>query len=213
MIAVFLGGCLAGLAIAMPVGAIASLIIVISASRGWRTGAAAGLGAATADGIYATVAVLVGAAIAPYVAAVATPLRWGAAVVLVVMGALMIRGAFRTAAGSASSAAPAATTSQVMGRPAHAYATLLGITIVNPATVVYFAALIVGSPIGRDIGLVARLPFVLGAFLASAGWQLLLAGGGSVLGRVLTGPKGRQRTAVIGGSVVILLAVRTLLDR
>lgn len=209
MIATFLGGCLAGFAIAVPVGAVASVIIVTAASRGWRMGAAAGLGAATADGIYATVAALVGAVIAPYVASVATPLRWGSAVVLVAMGAWMIRGAHRIPASSAASSA--ATPSGGLRRPAQAYVTLLGVTIVNPATVVYFAALIVGSPVGRGDDPVAWMPFVLGAFLASASWQLLLAGGGSMLGRVLTGPTGRQRTAVIGGAVVILLAVKTFL--
>jgi arginine exporter protein ArgO len=44
--------------------------------------------------------------------------------------------------------------------------------------------------------------FVGAAFIASASWQLLLAAGGGLLGRVLTGPRGRFATA-IGSSVVI----------
>ena len=36
--------------------------------------------------------------------------------------------------------------------------------------------------------------FVLAAFLASASWQLLLAGGGAALGHAVTGPRGRRIT-------------------
>ena len=49
--------------------------------------------------------------------------------------------------------------------------------------------------------------FVLAAFVASASWQLLLAGGGSLVGRVLTGPGGRLVTALVSSVVIVGLAV------
>jgi arginine exporter protein ArgO len=53
--------------------------------------------------------------------------------------------------------------------------------------------------------------FVAGAFVASASWQLLLAGGGSIVGRVLTGPKGRLATALVSSVVIVVLAVGLVL--
>ncbi|SCF32367.1 hypothetical protein GA0070215_117105 [Micromonospora marina] len=51
-----------------------------------------------------------------------------------------------------------------------------------------------------------------GAFLASASWQLLVAGGGSVVGRVLAGPRGRLVTGLVSSALIAGLAVATLLS-
>jgi arginine exporter protein ArgO len=204
MTAAFFAGCLAGLAVAVPVGAVGTLIILTAASRGWRIGAAAGLGTATADGLYAGLAVLFGTAITPVLAGKAAPLRWGSAIVLVVLGAVMIRSAFRQqVAESGGSVVTFAT-------PVSAYFTVLGITVVNPTTVIYFAALIVGAPPGQLSDLAERFAFVAGVGLASAAWQVLLAGGGSVLDRFLSGSSARRWTTVVGGCVVVLLAARSM---
>jgi threonine/homoserine/homoserine lactone efflux protein len=64
MITAFLAGVAAGLGIAVPVGAIAILIVETGLRRGFRLGAAAGAGAATVDGIYALVAAVFGSALA-----------------------------------------------------------------------------------------------------------------------------------------------------
>ena len=52
---------------------------------------------------------------------------------------------------------------------------------------------------------------MLAAGIASASWQLLLAGAGAGLGRMLTGPAARRWTAVVGAAVVLALAIWTLL--
>ena len=64
MLDVLISGLVTGYAIAVPVGAVAALIVALSARDGWRVGAAAGLGVATVDGVYALVAVLAGKAVA-----------------------------------------------------------------------------------------------------------------------------------------------------
>jgi arginine exporter protein ArgO len=194
----FLAGVAAGYGIAVPVGAIGVLIAGLSARTSLRVGAAAGMGAATADGIYAAVAVAGGAAVAGLVAPIAVPLRWTAAVVLLVLAAVTARGAF---------AKPG--TGRRPHRPTtapRAYGTILGLTLLNPATVIYFAALVLGRG-----GAGGGIWFVAGAFLASASWQLLIAAGGSLIGRVLTGERGRKATALVSSVVIAVLAVRLLL--
>jgi arginine exporter protein ArgO len=195
MSAAFLAGVAAGYGIAVPVGAIGVLIAGLSARISLRVGAAAGLGAATADGVYALIAVLGGAAIAGIVAPISTPLRWAAAGVLLLLAACTAVSAFRKPR-----------TAEPGNRPTtalRAYAGILGLTLLNPATVVYFAALVLGRG-----GAGGGVWFVLGAFLASASWQLLIAGGGSLVGRLLTGERGRLITALVSSLVIAVLAIR-----
>jgi len=52
--------------------------------------------------------------------------------------------------------------------------------------------------------------FVVAVFLASASWQLLLAGGGSLVGRLVAGPRGRLLTALASCLLIVVLAVRLL---
>jgi arginine exporter protein ArgO len=192
-----MAGVIAGYGVAVPVGAIGVLIAGLSARTSLSVGAAAGLGAATADGIYAAVAVLGGAAVADLIAPVATPLRWTAAVVLLGLAVLTAWGAFRRRAAEDTPERPATA--------ARAYAAILALTLLNPATVIYFAALVIGRG-----GAGGGPWFVVGAFLASASWQLLIAGGGSLVGRLLTGPRGRKITALVSSVVIVVLAVRLL---
>lgn len=201
MITAFGQGALAGLAVALPIGAIATLIVLWAARYGWRVGAAAGLGAAAVDGIYATLALLVGAALSPVIESWREPLRWGSAVVLVVMGGLMIASGWRTRSGGEQP--------ERKLRPLAAFGTVFGLTVVNPTTVVYFTALVAGG------GLTATAPvdqaaFAVGAMLASAGWQLTLATLGVIAGTWVTGPRGRRWAAFAGGAIVIGLALWTL---
>jgi hypothetical protein len=52
---------------------------------------------------------------------------------------------------------------------------------------------------------------VAAAFAASASWQLLVASGGSLLGRLLAGPRGRLGTALVSSGLIVALAVELLL--
>jgi arginine exporter protein ArgO len=82
---------------------------------------------------------------------------------------------------------------------------LLGLTLVNPMTVVLFSALVVGL---RDLaGWGEQLAFAASAFLASASWQLLLVGVGASLGRALTGRRGRLATGLVSSAVLAVLAL------
>ena len=200
MSAAFLAGVVAGYGIAVPVGAIAVLIVGLTARTSFRVGAAAGLGAATADGVYASLAVLGGAALAGLVAPVADQLRWAAAVVLLTLAAHTAVTAIRRHRDPVRHRS-----AEGLGTPLRAFAGLLALTLLNPGTVVYFAALVLGGAGAGGGGL-----FVLGAFLSSASWQLLIAAGGTLVGRVLTGPRGRLLTAVASSILIAALAVQVL---
>ncbi len=93
----FLAGLAAGFGVAIPVGAIAVLVMGLAAQNSFRVGAAAALGVATADGLYAAVAALGGAALAAVLAPVAGPLRVVAAVVLLALAAYTAGRALRSA--------------------------------------------------------------------------------------------------------------------
>jgi arginine exporter protein ArgO len=95
--------------------------------------------------------------------------------------------------------------------PRRAYLMLLGMTLLNPTTVVYFTALAVGGSSATRPGTLDRAAFVVGAGTASASWQLLLAGGGAVLGYALTSPRGRLVTAGTSSLLISVLALRMLL--
>jgi arginine exporter protein ArgO len=168
MIGAFLTGAVAGAAIAIPVGAIAILIIELGVRRGFRSAAAAGLGAATADGLYATLAALGGGAVAAVLAPIAVPLRIVAVAALLVVAVRGLRSAL-------TARASRQTEPQAPARASATYARFLALTLLNPATVIYFTALILGLPqLGTSPG--ERVAFAAGAFTASAGWQIILAG-------------------------------------
>jgi arginine exporter protein ArgO len=198
-------GLLAGYGVAVPVGAIAALIISLTARTSLRVGIGAALGAATADGVYATIAVLGGAAIAGVVEPIGTPLRWVAAVVLVALAGRTALAAIR----QYRSPAPARSRAG-LDTPRRAFLGLLGLTLLNPATIVYFGALVLGRQASAPLSAGAEVVFVAAAFGASASWQLLLAGGGSLVGRILSGPRGRLATALASSLVIVVLAVMTV---
>ncbi|MEW1590181.1 LysE family transporter [Micromonospora vinacea] len=208
MTGAFLAGLVAGYGVAIPVGAIAILILGLSARTSFRVGAAAALAVATADGLYAAVAVLGGAGLAGIIAPVAGPLRVVAAVVLL---GLAGHGLWHTWSAHRSRRPPTARAGQGMGTPGWAYAALLGLTLLNPMTVLYFTALVLGRRDTADTGALAVALFVAGVFLASASWQLIIAGGGTVVGRALTGPRGRLVTGLVSSALIAALAVAALL--
>ncbi|RKN51293.1 LysE family transporter [Micromonospora endolithica] len=194
----------AGFGVAIPVGAIAVLVMGLAARTSFRVGAAAALGVATADGLYAAVAAIGGVALAATIAPVAGPLRVVAAVVLLGLAA-------HTACRALRPAAVPAAERPGMDSPSRAFAGLLALTLLNPATVVYFAALVLGRRDAADPDAGTAGAFVLGAFLASASWQLLVAGSGTLVGRVLAGRRGRLVTALVSSAVIATLALTMLL--
>ncbi|WBB50082.1 LysE family transporter [Verrucosispora sp. WMMA2044] len=238
MTGAFLAGLVAGYGVAVPVGAIAVLILGLTARTSFRVGSAAALGVATDDGLYAGVAALGGAVVAGWLAPVAGPLRLIGATALLALAAhgawraLRVPGPRRcpnhaptpgvpavssvgdpdrSAAVAAGPGSGPASVRRGLDTPTRAFVGILALTLLNPATIVYFTALVLGRADLGGSGTAVAVVFTLGVFLASASWQLLIAGGGSLIGRVLTSDRGRLVTALLSSAIITVLAVGMLL--
>jgi len=204
VIPALVAGLLAGYGIALPVGAVATYLVALTARTSLKIGAFAALGVATADGLYALIATFGGSALAPVLQPFMLALRWGSAFVLI---GLAVRGGVA----AIRQYRKRQTTSQAGDSPispARAYLGLLGMTMMNPTTVIYFAALVLGGRTTPDY--LEQAVFIVAAFVASASWQLLLACGGALLGRALTGSRGRLITAMASSTLITALAVHLL---
>jgi threonine/homoserine/homoserine lactone efflux protein len=199
MVSSFLAGVVAGYAIAIPVGAIAVLIVELGVRRGFRIAAAAGAGAGTADGLYAALAALGGAALAGVIAPLEEPLRLVAGGVLLGIAlrgfAALLLARDRSAARDETPRAARAT-----------YLRFVGLTLLNPMTVIYFAALMLGLPEIGDAP-AERAAFVAGALGSSLSWQLLLAAVGAVGHRRLP-PQFRIGVSLLGNAIIAVFALR-----
>jgi arginine exporter protein ArgO len=196
-------GILAGLGIALPVGPIAVLLVDLSMRRGFVHAMPAALGAASADLAYATVAAVLGSAVSEALEPLEEPLR------LVSVAVLLAIAAVRTwqllGVQPQGVRAPRERRSDRGGAPT--YLAFLGLTLLNPVTVAYFAALIIGLQADALAGPSAKSLFVIGAFVASASWQLTLVGAGGLLHQRLP-PNATLVTGLVGNAVIVLLAVR-----
>lgn len=219
----FIGGLLAGYGIAIPIGAIAILIVETGLRHGFRLAAAAGAGAATADGIYAAAAAAFGAALASALAPWEQLLRAAAVAVLVAIaarGLLNLRGDRPAAAppvpvgqppptpgGTADAGAGPASRigrAEGAGSARRTWAAFVALTLANPATIAYFAAIILGLT-ATGTGFAAKAAFVAGAALASLSWQTTLAAVGAILRRRLS-PRLQRAVVVLGNAVILVFA-------
>jgi threonine/homoserine/homoserine lactone efflux protein len=167
-----------GFAIAAPVGPIGVLCIRRTLAEGWLTGFLTGLGAATADGFYGGVAAFGLTAISGVLVAEQGVIR-------VVGGLLLCYLGVRTLlAKPALEAASARRGRGLLG----AYATTVGLTLTNPATIISFAAVFAGLGLANAAGSTVAAPglLTLGVLLGSACWWLLLSGGVNLLRSRLT---------------------------
>jgi threonine/homoserine/homoserine lactone efflux protein len=201
----FVEGLLAGYGIAIPVGGIAVLIVDAALRNGFRRGFFASVGATTADLICAVVVAVAGGVVGELLAPVARPLRVASGLVLVAIGAWgLLRAARRR---RDPDTAPAR-----KGEPGDlsTYVQFVGMTLVNPFTVAYFAAFVVGGSAGDLASGRARTLFVTGFTLASFSWNTLLAAFGAVTHRFLS-PRAQVLVSAFGNLLVIGLGARMLL--
>ena len=202
----FLAGIVAGYGIAIPVGPITLLVVDTAMRRGFRPAFAAALGAASADLIYATAAAVAGLALATHLEPYARSLRLAGAATLAGIAAVRAVALVRARRGEP----PGRLTKPASGG-IRTYATFLGLTLTNPVTVAYFAALIVGLQGDTLASGQAKAAFVVAAFGASLSWQTFLAAAGAMLHRRL--PAGAAFvTGTVGSAIILALAISLALS-
>jgi threonine/homoserine/homoserine lactone efflux protein len=198
----FVEGLLAGFGIAIPVGAVAILIVNTAMRCGFTVGFMAGAGAATADLLYAVLASAAGVVLARAIEPFASPLRILAGLVLIAMATSGLWQARKRASQPEKTADACA--------PLKTYAQFVGITIINPLTIVYFTAFILGKGrLAAGSSVAESLLFIAGVGLASLSWQTLLAAVGG-MARSRLSARFQLLAAVLGNLLVLALGARIL---
>jgi arginine exporter protein ArgO len=199
----FIEGLVAGFGIAIPFGPISILIIETSIRKGFQYGFAAGMGAASADFIFASISALAGTLVAAAIAPYSDTVRFLSAIFLIALGFWGLR---KIARPLSSLTADTASTSSLL----RTYFTILALTILNPITIAYFSALILRRNPSESLTVEELLIFVIGAGLASFTWQSILAGIGYALDKALTA-NFQKSVTLIGNLVILGFGVSTLL--
>ena len=188
----FIVGALAGLGVAMPLGAIGVLLIREGVVAGFRVAAAGAVAVGLVDTAYCVLAVTIGSIAAPWIDFLGPAPQVVAGLVLIGLGAsgLVRSGITTTVPGR----------SDVTRSAVGVFARFAALTAINPATLLYFVALTAAlnsADAGRN-----STAFVVGVGVASVLWQLGLATIGAVVGGRLR-PAG-QRLLSVAGSVIVL---------
>jgi len=189
-----LRGFVLGFAVAATPGPIFFLCLRRTLVSGWLNGLVSGLGVATADGFYAAVAAFGISAITIAVSGEGRWLALGGGVLLVVLGVRIALVKPKT------TEAPSATG----GGLALAYASTLGLTITNPATIISFAALAATLSAGITGGYLRPSLLVLGVLLGSLAWWCVAAALGSGLRTRITARAVRVISTASGLAIVVL---------
>lgn len=193
-------GVAAGLGVAMPLGAIGALLLREGLVNGFRVAAAAATGVAVVDTVYCLVAALTGALFAPLVEDHQRAFLSVSGLLIILIGAHQLVTSMRRR------------TSEVTRveriRPLAAFGKFVGLTAVNPITLVYFIAL-AGAITTRASSPLAPAVFVGAVGLSSWAWQLGLAAAGTVVGRTLS-PRAAGIIGIAASVVVITLGVVVL---
>ena len=208
MIDLFGIGFIAGLALAIPVGPMALLLIQTTIQKGLAAGLSGGLGMASVDFAYAVAVFSIGGAIASFLGSWGTLVSWIGAAILAVLGLLTVRNNWIQKSITELVTEPQSTSAL------RSYLKFVLATLVNPPTALYFLALSaslagkLATP-GQSVAafLSSALIFGLGVFLGSGIWQEALVLSASALRKFLT-PTARRWIGVFSGILITSLAVR-----
>ncbi|MEO7003331.1 MAG: LysE family transporter [Ktedonobacterales bacterium] len=203
----FLRGVALGWAIAAPVGPIGVLCIRRTLAFGRRIGLVSGMGAATADMLYGAVAAFGLTAVSSLLLGLSLWIRLVGAVFLAYLGVRM----------ALAHPAPTALTtdteaSQLTGGAPGAYASTLGLTLTNPATILSFVAIFAGvGLVGAHADPLASGLTVVGVFCGSAVWWLILS---SVVGalRKRFSLRALRWVNLLSGATLLIFAALALLS-
>lgn len=165
--ALFVRMFLLGVVVAAPVGAMGILVIQRVLAHGWLAGLATGAGIATADAVYAALAVFGVTVVAEFLVSFQDSLRIIGGAALVWLGWRALRSGIATRAADAPD-------SRRMGV---LYSSAVGLTITNPLTIMAFAAVFASAGLVAQAGIASAAIVTVGVALGSLGWWLALTTG------------------------------------
>jgi threonine/homoserine/homoserine lactone efflux protein len=197
----FFRGFIIGFSIAAPVGPIGVLCIRRTLAEGRASGLISGLGAASADAIYGSIA--------------AFGLTFISSLLIHEQGWLrLVGGTFLCYLGLKT----------FLSRPAEqpvlakgsdllsAYASTFFLTITNPMTILSFTAIFAGLGLGSTAGsYVSAGALVTGVFVGSASWWFILSSGIGIFGRTCN-PHGLRWVNRISGIIITAFGLLALLS-
>jgi threonine/homoserine/homoserine lactone efflux protein len=192
-------GTIIGFSIAAPIGPISILCMRLTLMNGIAVGFAAGLGAATADACYGIIAGFGLTSISGFLLSqkVVISLIGG-----LFLGYLGIKTFFIPPATEAAACKPTGALS--------AYASTFALTVTNPLTILAFMAVFAGLGIvSANNSYTEALALVMGIFLGSALWGLVLSGTVSLLRGNVT-PTSMKWINVLSGIVILAFAIGIL---
>ncbi|MFJ4207861.1 LysE family transporter [Paenarthrobacter sp. NPDC089675] len=188
-------GALAGLGVAMPLGAIAALLLREGIVNGFRVSVAAAAGVATADLFYCAGATAAGALLVRSIEEHRGMFLVTSGMLMILVGVMQLRPSLK------KRSRPDADVEKTT--PGAAFLRFVGLTAVNPMTLVYFVAL-GGAVVGPGDSWAPPAAFTLAAGLSSFAWQLLLAFLGSFFGKAV-GPRTGRSAGIVASLLVLTL--------
>jgi len=194
----FLKGLLFGFLLAATVGPMWVLCFRRSLAQGPLAGFTSGMGIAVADGLYGTVAAFGLTAISGFL------LQHGYWIGLIGGVFLLYLGIKTLLAKAEIEGANANPVGLLQG-----FLSTLGLTLANPPTILAFVAIFAGLGLASNADYAAASLVVLGVFLGSASWWILLAAGAGWLRKTLVakrGPRLLRIINVISGIVILCFA-------
>jgi threonine/homoserine/homoserine lactone efflux protein len=195
----FFRGLIIGFSIAAPVGPIGILCIRRTLSEGRASGFLSGLGAATADALYGCVAGFGLTVISSFLVDQRFWIQLVGGLFLLALGIRTLRSAPAERPASASGTGLAGS-----------YLSTLFLTLTNPMTIISFAGIFAALGVAKTgAELAAAVWLVLGVFIGSAAWWLVLSGGVGLMRERLSTRILRWTNRLSGGVLVIfgLIAV------
>ena len=192
-----------GFAIAAPVGPIGVLCIRRTLANGIPHGIASGFGAATADAVYSSLVAFGLTAVTALILKAGTLLSLVGGTFLLYLGITTLRS---TISVSEDDVEPTPSRKGLL----YSYASTLALTITNPLTIMVFIGIFagLGNSVIADGGRAGLI--VLGVFLGSTTWWLVLSLGIGILRTRIT-PGILVWVNRVSGLVICGFAVRTLL--
>jgi len=189
---VFIQGLILGFSIAAPVGPIGLLCIRRSLHDGRIAGFVSGLGAASADTLYGLLAAFSLTALTDLLVDQRAAFQLLGGLCLLYLGVQTLR-----------ARPPAPTAERLAPNLLSAYFTTFVLTATSPVTILAFVGIFAGLGLGATPGSTfTTLRLVLGVFVGSAAWWLILSSSASLLGRKLQ--SGGLRTLnLISGTIIL----------